>query len=88
MISHIISGILILAITLVFGLLGIKKSDWQILNDSHSILGLMVLFAVTFIGLAGIATRTLMSLLYWKTNLIVYVKLFHKIFGVLIIGVS
>lgn len=58
---HRFAGTAILVITIVMSLFGMKRRNWQLLNDPHYILGLIVFFGITFLVLSGILTRSRMN---------------------------
>lgn len=55
---HRIAGTVILVITIVMSLYGMKKRNWQLLNEPHYILGLIVIFGIAFLVASGIITRS------------------------------
>lgn len=57
---HVISGTAILAITLTMGFLAIKKGDWEIEINWHSIMGIIVMGCVSAIVLGGFFAAIMM----------------------------
>ncbi len=66
---HRIAGVLILVITTVFSIIGIKKSEGRQI-DGHYVLGLIVFGATFAVALYGVAVRSMTRRLKWKTRLI------------------
>jgi membrane protein DedA with SNARE-associated domain len=65
---HIISGTIIMGLTIALGIVGIKLVDWELNGeDVHHIIGLIVFFAVVFVGLIGIYARNRTRRLRWNT---------------------
>jgi hypothetical protein len=62
---HRISGTAILALTLIFSILGIQKSGGIIKRELHSIIGFIVLLVVPIIALGGVYARSRMNRLKW-----------------------
>mmetsp|Transcript_39717 Transcript_39717/g.38277 ORF Transcript_39717/g.38277 Transcript_39717/m.38277 type:complete len:157 (-) Transcript_39717:194-664(-) len=78
---HLVQGILIMLITIVFGVMGIKKVHFQMNTRVHHILGLAVLVAVVIICVEGMYAWNRSRVSKWNTRFILSVKKFHKIFG-------
>ena len=76
---HRISGSIIWLITLIMGLIAVKKAGWEVENSLHTIIGFIVTVVVTFIVLGGVFTRIMMNRLRWKTHLILKIKLGHRV---------
>jgi hypothetical protein len=55
-------------------------ADWELSGDSaHTVIGLIVFFAVTFVALNGIFTRSRTVRLNWRTTLILRLQFIHKV---------
>jgi cytochrome b len=74
---HIISGTIVLILTIVFSSLMINKYD--IVSGSHSIIGIIVLATVIFQFLFGIFTRNREIQMKWKTIWILRIMTLHKV---------
>jgi flagellar biosynthesis protein FliQ len=76
---HIISGIYILVISLVTGFLAFSKTNWQVNNNSHDVIGIIVMSGVCVIVLLGFLGRWLMNKLRWHTNAALKIKKIHRV---------
>eukprot|EP00347_Sterkiella_histriomuscorum_P024123 403332230 len=87
-IVHTLSGVSILILTLVMGLLAMQKGSWEISKLWHTLMGFIIMVAVGFIVIGGIMTGVQLYAVRWNTQLVLRVKLGHKIFGYILIFVS
>ena len=76
---HRITGTLILLITIAMGITGIRRLDWQLVNDGHYIIGLIVFFMVFFIAVGGVAARSRTRRIKWDTKGVITNKFGHKV---------
>lgn len=76
---HLISGLIILVLTLSYGLLMMKEVGWKIIKDWHPIIGFLVLISVGLICLGGLSSGFLMSSIRWKTGAVMRIKKMHKV---------
>lgn len=76
-IVHVFSGISILIITLVMGLLAMKRGSWEIEKLWHTLMGFAIMCAVGFLVIGGIFTAAQLYFVRWNTALILRIKLGH-----------
>jgi hypothetical protein len=66
---HRLGGTLILLSTIAMSIVGIGKLDWTLSGDeAHYVIGLIILFAVTFVAIGGVFARSMARRLNWKTK--------------------
>ncbi len=58
---------------------GIRLAGWEISPDTHAVAGMIVLLTVVFVAALGNAARITQVKLNWKTTVIVYIKIAHKV---------
>eukprot|EP00350_Pseudokeronopsis_sp_OXSARD2_P005261 CAMPEP_0170545666 /NCGR_PEP_ID=MMETSP0211-20121228/4033_1 /TAXON_ID=311385 /ORGANISM="Pseudokeronopsis sp., Strain OXSARD2" /LENGTH=134 /DNA_ID=CAMNT_0010849687 /DNA_START=32 /DNA_END=436 /DNA_ORIENTATION=- len=73
---------------MVFALLAFRELHWELEGDLHPILGFISLLTVGLIALGGLLQVVMKRYSKWKTALIRWVALAHKVFGILIIVVA
>lgn len=56
MIIHLVSGLYILIMTIIFSLLAFNYYGWEYIAETHSILGILSLVMVLFIIIIGFIT--------------------------------
>jgi hypothetical protein len=76
---HLVSGLIILVLTLSYGLLMMKEMGWEIIKDWHPIIGFLVLISISLIVIGGLFSGILMSSLRWKTGVVMKIKNGHKV---------
>lgn len=85
---HRVSGAAILAITLYYGLKAWQTLGWKVLPNAHSVFVFPTLFAVFFVAMGGIASRSMLRRQVWNTKAALLVKRAHKIFAYLLLLLS
>ena len=85
---HRVAGALILAITLYYGLKAWETLGWKVLPNAHSVFVFPTLFAVTFVAVGGIASRSMLRGQVWNTKAALLVKRAHKIFAYIMLLVT
>ena len=85
---HVISGTSILIITLVMGLLAMKRGGWKIDIMWHTVMGFIIMVAVGVIVLGGVIAAIASYSVRWNTALVLKIKFGHKLFGYLMIFLS
>mmetsp|Transcript_29444 Transcript_29444/g.28588 ORF Transcript_29444/g.28588 Transcript_29444/m.28588 type:complete len:135 (-) Transcript_29444:1232-1636(-) len=73
---------------MVFSLLAFREEGWELEGDLHPILGFISLLTVGLISIGGLLQLVMKRYSKWKTTIILWVALAHKVFGILIIVVS
>ena len=64
---HRITGFIILIITIVLSIFGIKICTWKLNRTPHDILGLAVFFIMTFVTLFGVFLKNRLDAMRWRT---------------------
>lgn len=82
---HIISGILILGITLFFGYEAWRKIGWKLLDIPHVYAAMPVFFGVIIISILGSLARWSKVSMKWNTKWILIITYMHKTFSYCII---
>ena len=85
---HRISGAIILALTLYYGLKAWKTLGWKVLPNAHSVFVFPTLASILFVAMGGIASRSMLRRQVWNTKAALLVKRAHKIFAYLLLLVS
>jgi hypothetical protein len=74
---HVFSGFSIFIITMVMGLLAIKRGNWEIEKGWHTLMGFTILCAVGLVIIGGLIVGGMLYFTRWNTSLILKIKLGH-----------
>lgn len=85
---HRFAGASIWLITLILGIMAVKRAGWEVVNSWHTVIGFIILVVVTLITVGGVFSRSMMRRLKWKTHVALKIKTGHRIFGLLLITLS
>lgn len=69
----------IFIITMVMGLLAMKKGDWKIQKGWHTIMGFIILCAVGLVMIGGFIVGAMLFCSRWNTSFVLKIKLGHKV---------
>ena len=86
---HMISGLLVTAVTVGLSLYALYKCAWYFIKaNPHAWAGVITLSCVTVLSLGGFVTRYMLRNLTWNTKIALLTKKVHKIFAYFIILVA
>lgn len=74
-----ISGTIILAITVTMALLTLKRNHWEVNSGWHDILGVIILASIILLSLGGYFAGIMMNKIKWNTAQIIKLKMGHKV---------
>ena len=76
---HQVTGYLIVAVTIVFSILGIRKLQWMLIFEGHNIWALIVFFGSLLLPISGYISRKTNLDLQWKTKTVLRWSKAHKV---------
>lgn len=83
--AHRLIGVSMIALTLGLGINAWKSVSWAYLKNPHLYTAFPVLFAVFFVAVGGVATRSNLRRCKWGTKTALLTKKIHKFFGILLL---
>lgn len=76
---HRVTGIIILVITLVLGIMAIKEAGNGVVNTGHNVIGIVVIIMVGLTTLEGFFTRFWLNYRRWSSIEALRAKLVHRV---------
>lgn len=74
-----LSGYIIIALTIAFSIIGIYKLNWDVVMDGHNALGMIVFVASIVLLITGFIARKTNLYFEWKTKLLLRWAFLHKV---------